>query len=211
MGKYNKNAFFCCIVALVVASFPSSWVMAADGDNDQISPMVDNSCELSVIDAGAVVSPESNQAGACSFDLNNDEKQDLADLGILQNSFFSRDNPQNDLNGDGRIDFEDLAIAKSLLPQAGKEAGNAGFVVSWTAPVERTDGTPLSLGELAMFRAYYGAVAGDYEAQQLIPYPETSVVIGNLQHSQLYYVFLTAIDTEGRESDYSEMLTKVAE
>ncbi len=75
--------------------------------------------------------------------------------------------------------------------------------VSWTAPSEREDGSALALSEIASYHIYYGAKAGEYQDQINIDDP--SVVSAQVEAlpSGTYYLVVTAIDTDGRESLYS--------
>jgi len=89
---------------------------------------------------------------------------------------------------------------------AAATTGNGGMNtlgVSWTAPSEREDGSPLSLSEIASFRIYYGIKAGDYQNQ--IDIDDPSVVSAQIEQlpSGTYYLVMTAIDADGRESSYS--------
>jgi hypothetical protein len=82
-------------------------------------------------------------------------------------------------------------------------ANNSAAGLSWVAPAEREDGTGLALSEIAGYRIYYGTTAGDYQNQIDI----NDHTVGQTQLSDLpvgtYYVVMTTIDTEGRESTYS--------
>jgi len=74
--------------------------------------------------------------------------------------------------------------------------------VNWTAPLEREDVTPLSLSEIAGYHVYYGTEAGDYQNQLDVESDLTAAQVPDLL-SGTYYVVVTAIDTDGRESLYS--------
>lgn len=75
--------------------------------------------------------------------------------------------------------------------------------LKWTAPSAREDGSPLSPSEIAGFNIYYGTEAGDYQDQIIIDDPSAE----NAQVEELppgtYYLVVTAVDTDGRESLYS--------
>jgi len=81
----------------------------------------------------------------------------------------------------------------------------AGIItLSWTAPITNTDGLPLT--NLAGFKIYYGSGSGQY----------TSVVnVGNVTSYVLnlsqgtYYFAVTAYNTSGNESVYSNEVLKV--
>jgi hypothetical protein len=81
-------------------------------------------------------------------------------------------------------------------------AHGASILFEWTAPTERTDGTPLN-GDLAGFKIYYGSTSGMYTTNIDINDPLITThallnaPVGN------YYSAITAYDTNGLESDYS--------
>ena len=76
--------------------------------------------------------------------------------------------------------------------------------LNWIAPSEREDGTPLSLSEIAGYRIYYGSSTGAYP--NLIEMMDGSAVEVNLNNLSpgLYYFVITTLDTDGRESAFSE-------
>ncbi|MDT8453064.1 MAG: fibronectin type III domain-containing protein [Gammaproteobacteria bacterium] len=75
--------------------------------------------------------------------------------------------------------------------------------VNWTAPVARTDDTPLSLSEITGYRVYYGQASGDYSNQ--LDINDSSAIEATLDVTPgLYYFVVTCLDTAGHESVYSE-------
>jgi hypothetical protein len=75
--------------------------------------------------------------------------------------------------------------------------------LSWVAPSEREDGTGLALSEIAGYRIYYGTKTGVYQNYIVInDHTVEQTQIADVP-AGTYYVVMTAIDTEGRESDYS--------
>lgn len=78
--------------------------------------------------------------------------------------------------------------------------------LSWVPPTQRDDGSPLT--NLAGYRIRYGTSPGSYPSQLQIPNPGiTSCVIENLPAGTYYFV-ATAYDSDGRESEYSGVVTK---
>jgi hypothetical protein len=75
--------------------------------------------------------------------------------------------------------------------------------LSWVAPAEREDNTPLSLSEIAGYKLYYGTKQGQYTKSIDINdstaqnFTFTDLVAGT------YYIAVTTYDTDGRESQYS--------
>jgi hypothetical protein len=86
--------------------------------------------------------------------------------------------------------------------------GGTGNTPSWVAPVERTDNSSFSIAEIAGYRIYYGTAQGNYSQHVLIN--DTYADEYNLGNINLpagtYYAVMTTVDTDGRESSYSQEL-----
>lgn len=85
------------------------------------------------------------------------------------------------------------------------------LTLQWTAPVTRSDGTPLSLSDIDGYNIYYGTSAGNYLYQ-------IDVADGTAQAATMtdlpvgsYYLVMTTYDVNGLESAYSSMVTKNAQ
>ena len=88
--------------------------------------------------------------------------------------------------------------------------GNGSFSVSWTAPVTRADGTPISLADIDGYRIYYGTSRGKYTNQVNVTNgASTSKTVKNLPAGK-YYLVMTTYDNAGRESAHSPEITKQA-
>ncbi|MBL4712691.1 MAG: hypothetical protein JKX75_09400 [Gammaproteobacteria bacterium] len=78
--------------------------------------------------------------------------------------------------------------------------------LSWTAPVAREDNSAISMAEIAGFRIYYGTVQNSY--QQFIEVNDAYISEYALSAMNLitgtYYIVMTTIDTDGRESSFSD-------
>ena len=80
--------------------------------------------------------------------------------------------------------------------------------LSWTAPVEREDGTPISMSEIAGYRVYYGTSEGNYPNKlDIADSYNMQATLSNLV-SGTYYIVVTSYDMDGRESAFSEVVTK---
>lgn len=86
---------------------------------------------------------------------------------------------------------------------------NGNFTVSWTAPVARSDGNPLAMSEIAGYTLYYGDSANNYSQSLDINDAYTNSVTVSELTAGTYYVVLTTRDADGRESAYSDMVSKV--
>jgi len=81
--------------------------------------------------------------------------------------------------------------------------------ISWVAPSEREDSTPISPAEIAGYRIYYGAAQGDYQYQiEINDAYDNDVDSNDLGLSTgTYYAVITTVDVDGRESAFSEEVT----
>lgn len=75
--------------------------------------------------------------------------------------------------------------------------------LSWVAPSERSDGSALELSAISGYRVYYGEESGNYRNK--IEINDGSVVQAQLDDipEGKYYVVVTTVDMNGRESAYS--------
>ena len=98
-----------------------------------------------------------------------------------------------------------LILSLALPACSGGDGGIGGSSIglSWVAPSEREDGSSLSLSEITGYRLYYGVESGVYRNKMDVK--DGSAVYAKVLGvpSGTYYVAVTAIDTEGRESSYS--------
>jgi hypothetical protein len=79
--------------------------------------------------------------------------------------------------------------------------------LNWTPPTEYTDNSPLI--DLTGYKIYYGTTAGYYPNQIPITNPGlTSYVVENLPGNATYYFVITSIDGSGRESSYSNVVSR---
>ncbi len=80
-----------------------------------------------------------------------------------------------------------------------------GALLSWVAPSSREDNTPISMAEIAGYRIYYGSAQGDYRDQiEINDAYANSVDPSDLGiQSGSYYMVITTVDTDGRESVFS--------
>jgi len=87
-------------------------------------------------------------------------------------------------------------------------AATGNMDLSWTAPVARTDGTPLSLADINGYRIYYGASAGNYtESADIADGTARSATVTDIPVGT-YHVVMSTYDVGGRESGYSSSIIK---
>jgi hypothetical protein len=93
-----------------------------------------------------------------------------------------------------------LFIIPCLITLSAAASFAGDVTLSWGPPVINADGTNLS--DLAGYRIYYGTTSGSY-----IYYADTGNVISyqmtDLEEGLTYYFAVTAYDTSGNESEYS--------
>jgi hypothetical protein len=78
-------------------------------------------------------------------------------------------------------------------------------MLSWNPPTQNTDGTPLS--NLAGYRVYWGTSQGNYTNSATISAGLASYVVEQLTPATWYFA-LTAVNSAGAESAYSNVASK---
>jgi hypothetical protein len=79
--------------------------------------------------------------------------------------------------------------------------------LSWQPPIDNTDGSTLT--NLAGYKIYYGQSADNLSNVITLDNPGiTSYMIENLSYGSKYYFAITAYDSDGLESNYSEVVSK---
>jgi len=103
---------------------------------------------------------------------------------------------------------ETVGLAGFTLNVTAASASTGSMTLSWTAPSLRSDGTALAVAEIAGYTVYYGEAPDSYtNAVNIDGASVTSATITELP-TGIYYVAVTARDTEGRESEYSSAILK---
>ncbi len=90
----------------------------------------------------------------------------------------------------------EIASVEGIDPGGG---GSNSLILSWVAPTTNEDGT--TLVDLAGYKLYYGTQPGQY-AQVVTVGAYTTAEIGDLG-TGTYYLAITAYDTYGNESRFS--------
>jgi hypothetical protein len=81
------------------------------------------------------------------------------------------------------------------------QVGTNSVMVSWLAPTENEDGTPLT--NLAGYRIRYGLQSGNYSSVVTINNPGLATYVLNGLAAGTYYIVLSAVNANGSESTYS--------
>jgi hypothetical protein len=87
-------------------------------------------------------------------------------------------------------------------------AGSGKLTLRWTAPVTRTDGTPLSLSDIDGYRIHYGKSSGNYTNHVNLADGTAQTVSLTGVPVGTYYLVMTTYDVNGRESSYSSQVIK---
>ena len=85
------------------------------------------------------------------------------------------------------------------------------LTLRWTAPVTRTDGTPLSLADIDGYRVHYGQSAGNYTHHFTLADGTAQTVILTDLPVGTYHLVMTTYDVDGRESGYSSVVSKTVQ
>jgi hypothetical protein len=98
-----------------------------------------------------------------------------------------------------------LVLTSFILQPENAHAGQVSL--AWDAPTTNADGTPLT--DLAGYKVYYGTASGSY-SQNINVGNVTAYTISTLNDGT-YYFATTAYDTSGKESGYSDEVSKTVQ
>lgn len=87
-----------------------------------------------------------------------------------------------------------------------ENTATADINLSWVAPAEREDNSSISLSEIAGYQVFYGKSQGQYSNSVIINDGSAAGYTFTDMPSGTYYIAVTTIDSEGRESQYSPEL-----
>jgi hypothetical protein len=99
-------------------------------------------------------------------------------------------------DGDATAELPAFAIAVEAV-------ADGSATLSWVAPTERTDGTPLT--NLAGFKIYWGQEEGKYPNVVTLDNPGLATYVVENLGSGTWYFTTTAFDVDGVESDFSNV------
>jgi hypothetical protein len=113
--------------------------------------------------------------------------------------------------GDSELPSTATTVPLPTAPDTGTGTdpvvGTGVATVNWMPPTEKTDDSALT--NLAGYKIYYGTSLGAYSNVITINNAgTTSYVIENLPNGKTYYFVVTAFDSNGRESGFSEVGSK---
>ena len=138
----------------------------------------------------------SGGSGGGSSALSSDQRSTNAGIQQPAASSAQEDSTQGSTGSD----------SSTRSPDTNVDTGS--FDLEWTAPVSRTDGSPLSLSDINGFKVYYGKSPGKYTHYiDVSNGTAQSVKVKDVPVGS-YYVVMTTYDNAGRESGYSSSITK---
>jgi beta-glucosidase len=116
----------------------------------------------------------------------------------------------NGTSGGSTSDSGTTTTVTSTAPVTGT-ATTGSLALSWSAPVARADGTPLSLADIDGYRIHYGESSGNYTGHfTLSDGTAQNVTLTGLPVGTCYLV-MTTYDVDGRESGYSSEVSKIVQ
>jgi len=102
----------------------------------------------------------------------------------------------------------DSSIAPPPPSTTPPPSGTGSFKINWIPPVSRADGSPLQPSEIDGFRIYLGKAPGAYASSvNVTDGTAHTATVTNLS-SGTYYLVMTTYDASGRESGYSQEISK---
>ena len=109
------------------------------------------------------------------------------------------------------IDGADAASLGTFSIQVSEFVEMGSFTLNWAAPAARSDGTPLSLADIAGYRVYYSESPGSYlNSVAVTDSSATSITVTDIPVGT-YYMVMTTNDSGGRESGYSPEILKTVQ
>ncbi len=99
-----------------------------------------------------------------------------------------------------------LILNLTIIPYISSQNVYASDVsLTWDAPIMNVDGSPLT--DLKGYKVYYGTESNNY-SENIDVGNVTNYTVSNLSDGTTYYFAVTAYDTSGNESDYSNEVSK---
>ena len=130
--------------------------------------------------------------------------------GLVSGSSIAGDDVINGFTPDGSVPDDALVSGDGYVFVPGNSPSSSpkkAFKVAWNAPLQREDGSNLALAEIAEYRVYYGSKKGNYKNVIVVDGNSTLEAEDSGVPSGRYYVAVTTVDSEGRESAYSKEIT----
>ena len=91
--------------------------------------------------------------------------------------------------------------------ETANQIGTSSTTLSWTPPMQNSDGSPLT--DLAGYKIYYGNESGNYHASIEINNPGIAIYVVEYLTPNTYFFVITAINSSGVESQFSNEVSKL--
>jgi hypothetical protein len=102
----------------------------------------------------------------------------------------------------GQVSSSSTASTPGGTDNGALYTGNA--VLSWNAPTQYSDGSPLLASDITGYKVYFGTSSRAYASNHMVPASTTSIRIRDLNvPTGSFYVAVSTLDKAGHESDYS--------
>ncbi|WP_152206353.1 fibronectin type III domain-containing protein [Marinobacter changyiensis] len=159
-----------------------------DTDGDGIPDGVEFSYRLDPLDPS-----DANQ------DMDGDGSSNLEE-------YLANTDPSDPADAPATADSEPVTTEPEPAPEP---AANA-LTLSWTAPLQRTDGSSISLAEIDHFGMRYGQDPASQDQSMTAPSDATSAEISDLA-AGTWYFSMRVIDSSGLQSVFSEPVEHIIE
>ena len=87
------------------------------------------------------------------------------------------------------------------------QVGTSSTTLSWTPPTQNSDGSPLT--DLAGYKIYYGNESGNYRTSIHIDNPGIAIYVVEYLRPNTYFFVITAINSSGVESQFSNEVSNL--
>jgi hypothetical protein len=192
---------YILLLCVILLSIPLA-LRAQDFDGDGIEDTLDNCIE--VANPNQRDTDTDGFGNICDPDFNQNNIVDPVDFSLLKSRFGQFGWPDQDLNGNGIVDPVDFSLLKQRLGQAPGPSGVRSVSLSWTAPTQNEDGSPLT--DLDDYKVLYGPLTGYYPNEVLTGLVTDYELI--LPRGEWFFV-VRAVNTQGTESQDSNEATKL--
>lgn len=130
-----------------------------------------------------------------------------------QSSYKPADNTSSDNTTIASTDSSNtVSLSSFSIPVSSATPITTGSVfLEWEYPVTRSDGSALAMSEIAGYTIHFlSSVVGNLNSIAINDAHTTSITFTDMPEGTYYFV-ITARDTYGRESEYSNMVTKLVQ
>jgi len=99
------------------------------------------------------------------------------------------------------------SVTANQVSTGSTQVGTGSTTLSWMPPTQNSDGSPLT--DLAGYKIYFGNESGNYHTSIQIDNPGLALYVVENLTPNIYYFVLTAINSSGVESQFSNEVSKL--